>query len=89
MNLQETLIGQVGPTTKFVASTGDFPFPNIVRDLDYSDGVSCIMILRPSKEILAYHLQLGKDRSLPCPYKLLFGLSVPLDGINPLTPDDL
>jgi len=51
-NLRETLIGQVGSTTKFLACTGDFPFPNIVRDLDYSDGGSCIMILSPSKEML-------------------------------------
>jgi hypothetical protein len=51
-NLRETLIGQVGSTTKFLASLGDFPFPDIVRDLDYSDGVTCKMILHPSKEIL-------------------------------------
>jgi len=52
VNLRETLIGQVGSTTKFLACTGDFPFPNIVRDLDYSDGGSCIMIFSPSKEML-------------------------------------
>ena len=52
VNLRETLIGQVGSTTKFLACTGDFSFPNIVRDFDYSDGRSCIMILIPPKEMM-------------------------------------
>lgn len=52
VNLRETLIGQVGSMAKFLACTGDFPFPNIVPDLDYSDGGSSVMILCPPKEVL-------------------------------------